>query len=104
MKICQAKREHDGNWNFSQQTTLEKPLVLVFGDRFALENNSIYDEVRELFPDGELIFGSTSGEIMGAHVFEGTVTLTAIEFERTAFQVIRENVSNFVKRHIICCN
>jgi len=96
MKINQARREKDGNWEFLQSGKLNKPLVLVFGDRFILESESIYDEVRELYPDGELVFGSTSGEIMQTHVYEETVTITAIEFEKTTFEVVRENVSNFV--------
>lgn len=96
MKINQAKRNKEGKWEFLQSNTLVKPLVLIFGDRFILESDSLYDEVREIYPDGELVFGSTSGEIMDTHVFEETVTLTAIEFERTTFQIVRENVSNFV--------
>lgn len=96
MKINQARREKDGNWEFLQSGKLNKPLVLVFGDRFILESESIYDEVREIYPDGELVFGSTSGEIMQTHVYEETVTITAIEFEKTTFEVVRENISNFV--------
>jgi len=96
MKINQAKREKNGNWEFNQKSKLTKPLVFVFGDRFILESDGIYEEIRELYPDGELVFGSTSGEIMETHVYEGTITLTAIEFEKTQFTIVRENVSDFV--------
>lgn len=96
MKINQAKRIKNGEWQFQQSETLIKPLVLVFGDRFLLESETIYDEIRELYPDGELVFGSTSGEIMETHVYEGTITLTAIQFEKTSFQIVKENVSDFV--------
>jgi len=96
MKINQAMRTQDGEWKFMASQTLERPLVFIFGDRFILESDNIYDEIRELYPDGELVFGSTSGEIMEARVYDGTLTLTAIEFEKTTFQIVRENVSNFV--------
>ena len=96
MKINQAKRSQNGEWEFLQSETLTKPLVFVFGDRFILESESIYQEIREIYPDGELVFGSTSGEIIETRVYEGTVTLTAIEFEKTNFQIVTENVSDFV--------
>ncbi|MEM1259882.1 MAG: FIST N-terminal domain-containing protein [Bacteroidota bacterium] len=96
MKINQARREKNGTWEFNQKSKLKRPLVFVFGDRFILESDGIYDEIRELFPDGELVFGSTSGEIMETHVYDGTITLTAIEFEKTQFKIVHENVSDFV--------
>lgn len=96
MKINQAKRVKNGEWQFQQSEALVKPLVLVFGDRFLLECETIYDEIRSMYPDGELVFGSTSGEIMDTRVYEETITLTAIEFEKTRFQIVTENVSNFV--------
>ena len=96
MKINQAKRTKTGEWVFHQTIDLVKPLVLVFADRFILESEAIYEEIRGMYPDGELVFGSTSGEIMETHVYEGTITLTAIEFERTKFKIISENVANYV--------
>ncbi len=96
MKINQARREKNGSWEFTQKSKLINPLVFVFGDRFILESDGIYEEIRELFPDGELVFGSTSGEIMDTHVYDGTITLTAIQFEKTQFKIVHENVSDFV--------
>lgn len=96
MKINQARRTQEGKWEFLESQPLSKPLVFVFGDRFVLESDTIYNEIRELYPDGDLVFGSTSGEIIQTHVYEGTIALTAIEFEKTQFQIVTENVSNFV--------
>lgn len=78
-----------------QENPLENPLVLVFGNRYALEESQLYDEVKTLFPNGHIVFGSTSGEIMGATVMDETVTLTAIELERSHFLVKRKNVTDF---------
>jgi hypothetical protein len=57
-------------------------LVLVFGNRFLLEEDTLYDEIRALFPDGHLIFGSTCAEISSNTVNEESITITAIEFEK----------------------
>ncbi|WP_190810937.1 FIST signal transduction protein [Flagellimonas sp. S3867] len=96
MKVNQAKRFKGGEWDFIQDQPLKEPLVLVFGDRFLLESEELYKEIRKLYPDGHLVFGSTSGEIIETNVFEESITLTAIEFERTKFEIVSENVSDFV--------
>ena len=96
MKINQAMRTKDGEWNFIQQIPLKNPLILVFGDRMLLEDQGIYEEIRGLYPEGEIVFGSTSGEILETHVYEETLTLTAIEFEKSEYKVISKNVKDFV--------
>ena len=93
MKILQLQKEAKKDWNYlTPKLELVKPLVLIFGNRMLLENTPIYDEVRALFPDGELIFGSTCGDIAGASVSENCITITAIEFEKTTFDVKTSNV------------
>ncbi len=95
MKINQAKRSKNGKWEFLESEPLTNPLVLVFGDRFLLEDGAIYNEIKKLYPDGELVFGSTSGEILDTRVYEETIAITAIEFESATFRVVRENVADF---------
>ena len=59
-----------------------------------LENTNIYEQVRELFPDGQLVFGSTSGDITAEYVDDDSITITAIEFERSTFDIRTSNVVN----------
>ncbi|WP_109302582.1 FIST signal transduction protein [Aquimarina sp. AU474] len=93
MRFQQFEKKKNQEWTAKEKTeiTLKKPLVLVFGNRYALENTNIYNEVKELFPDGEIVFGSTAGEIIGGNVLDESITLTAIEFEKSTFSVFREN-------------
>ncbi|NKI30723.1 FIST signal transduction protein [Croceivirga thetidis] len=95
MKIEQLKRTEEGSWEYLKVNALKKPLVLVFGDRHLLESENIYEEIKNFYPDGELVFGSTSGEILGINVFEKSITVTAIEFEHTTFEVLSENINDF---------
>ena len=93
MKTIQAIKKNDKNWEFTgSEEALKDPLVLVFGNRYALEDKGIYDEIRSMFPDGHIVFGSTSGEILSSSVYKDTLTLTAIEFERSHFEIKRSNV------------
>ncbi|WP_228237824.1 FIST signal transduction protein [Allomuricauda sp. M10] len=96
MKILQAKKTGKSGFDFeSPIVALKAPLVLVFGNRYMLQDKGLFEEVRSLFPDGHLVFGTTSGEIMGQKVYANTVVLTAIEFEHGHFLVKNENISSY---------
>lgn len=50
MKIVQAIKKADKPFVFIGETiSLNNPLVLVFGNRYALERPTIYEEIKELF-------------------------------------------------------
>ncbi|EWH13202.1 FIST C domain-containing protein [Cellulophaga geojensis KL-A] len=96
MKIVQAKKEKGANFIFiTDKITLKDPLVLVFGNRFLLEEENLYQEIKEMFPNGNVVFGSTSGEIIGDKVSENAIVLTAIEFEKSTYIVKSKNVKEF---------
>ncbi|WP_299319954.1 FIST signal transduction protein [uncultured Maribacter sp.] len=95
MKIVQGIKKPNKSFVLKDATQLKEPLVLVFGNRYMLENDQIYAEVSELFPDGHIVFGTTSGEIIDDTVLDGCVVLTAIEFEKSSILVKRSNVADF---------
>lgn len=95
MKTVQLVKKNNENWEYvTPKQDLKKPLVLVFGNRFAIEDSNIYQEIKTLFPDGEIIFGSACAEISSDTVNEESVTITAIEFEKSSFIVKTSNVLN----------
>jgi len=95
MKIVQGKKLVHKEWEFDTlQSDVKNPLVLVFGNRYLLEDTNIFDEIRSFFPDGHLVFGSTSGEILQENVYDESITLTAVEFERSSYHIVSENVQN----------
>jgi hypothetical protein len=95
MKIEQGVKKKHAKWEFLQsRKELKKPLVFVFGNRYALESKSIYQEIRDLYPDGQIVFGTTSGEILENNVYDESIVLTAIEFEKSLFKIVRENMND----------
>jgi hypothetical protein len=58
-------------------------LVLVFGDRYALERPEIVAELRRAMPATTLFGCSTAGEICDGEVCDGTVVATAVRFAST---------------------
>ena len=95
MRIVQGIKEGKEAFKLNSTEKLKEPLVMVFGNRHLLEDDSIYNEVKKLFPTGHIVFGSTSGEIINDAVQEYTVVLTAVTFEKSSFMVHTKNVKDF---------
>lgn len=95
MKTVQLKKTKNNKFEYlTEKIALKEPLVLVFGNRFMLQEKELFNEIREIFKDGHLVFGSTSGDITSESVDDESVTITAIEFERTSFSIKTANVLN----------
>ncbi|MBQ0909162.1 FIST C-terminal domain-containing protein [Flavobacterium sp. F-328] len=98
MKIIQASKVKNQDWNyFQEKTTLKNPLVLVFGNRFLLEDEAVIEGIRKEFPYEDIVFGSTSGEILCCNVYDNSISVTAIEFEKSSFAVERANILDHQK-------
>ena len=98
MKIIQASKFKNQDWKYIQEkTTLNNPLVLVFGNRFLLEDSDVIDNIRAEFPYEHIVFGSTAGEIVGCNVNDNSISVTAIEFEKSSFIVERKNILDYDK-------
>ncbi len=99
MKTVQLKKVRNEKLKYlSESHSLKQPLVLVFGDRKMLQDESIYQEIRAVFKDGHFIFGSTSGDITSNSVDDESISITAIEFEKSSFIVKTANVLNSNKK------
>jgi len=93
MKTIQAYKQKGQEWKYLQDNQqLNNPLVLVFANRMLLEKEEIVDNIRREFPYEHIIFGSTSGEIIDSNVFDESIVVTAIEFERSSFEIRTQNI------------
>ena len=98
MKIVQAYKKEGEQWNYlNLKIELVNPLVLVFGSRLLLEQTTVYDEVKLEFPYAHIIFASTAGEIFDTQVFDNSITVLAIEFEKSTFEIATANTLDFNK-------
>jgi hypothetical protein len=99
MKIVQATKIENQDWKFLQEKIiLINPLVLVFGNRFLLENNKIIEDIRTQFPYEHIVFGSTCGEISNTNVNDDSISVIAIEFEKSSFIIKSDNILNYDKK------
>lgn len=69
-------------------------LVLVFGSTELLRNRKYYDELRETYPDAEIVLNSTAGEIADIEVSDNSLSVTAMHFEKTKIKTIEIDIKD----------
>jgi hypothetical protein len=89
MKTQQLLWERPRGWtHFEGEDDIDAQLVLFFGSRETLSDPARFGEIRERFPQADLVGCTTAGEIIGEEVLDQSIVLTAIEFAATAIQVV----------------
>ena len=66
-------------------------MVLAFGDTPLVGDEAIFNHLKTKFPNADIVSASTSGEILGNELFDETVVVTAIEFEKTTIKAVDTN-------------
>lgn len=67
-------------------------LVLAFGSRTILEDASRFDELKQRYPNAQIVMGSTSGEILDDMVFDDSLVITAVDFQKTEVRAVSINI------------
>lgn len=69
-------------------------LILAFGNRQFMEDNSSLKELADKFPNAILSGCTTSGEIVGTRVFDGSLSVTFLEFEKSTISHTAVNIGS----------
>jgi len=69
-------------------------LVLAFGNKMVLETDSIYTQLKADHPLAEIVLCSTSGEIYDDVVYDATVSVVIMEFEKTLIKSVSINIDD----------
>lgn len=70
-------------------------LVLGFGEKEILASQAVYMQLRAIFPKAQIALCSTAGEIYDREVLNDSVSITAIEFEKTKISSASVEISAF---------
>ncbi len=68
-------------------------LAIVFGSRELTSNQIHFDSIQAKFPYADIVSCSTAGEIIGEEVFDDTLIITAIQFEKATIRCIKTSVN-----------
>jgi hypothetical protein len=90
MQIEQLIWNTKNGWHKTQTSnrSIHPQLVLFFGESGALESGERYLDLRDLYPDAHIIGCTSAGEIINEDVYDGSVVVSAIEFENTPISVV----------------
>ena len=85
MRISQYKLPQNGIWKPSLDTTEDETqdIVFVFGAKSLLKEGEPLHQLRDRFKGASIIGCSTSGEIVGDEVIDGSLVATAVAFDHT---------------------
>lgn len=94
MKIQQRKWTATKGWQLYRNDAdiTSNALVFAFGARDKVEN--CYADIAQFYPNSDIIINSTSGEIIGPEVLDDSIVLTAIQFEKTKYQIAQINIKD----------
>jgi hypothetical protein len=83
MKVEQRVWSDPEGWKVEGRPSLSgsAQLVFVFGKRQVLRRVDLLDDVRHEYPNAHMFGCSTAGEILGAHVYDGSLVVTAVRFD-----------------------
>lgn len=70
-------------------------LMLVFADRYLLEDTSHITTLKQAYPNATIVSCSTSGEIYDKQVYDKSIAATAICMEKTSLQFAQANSGDF---------
>jgi hypothetical protein len=94
MKVQQHLWREGKGWAVTPSVSFQPNLVYAFGGIDALANDSVYGEIRRIYPEADIVLASTAGEIHGDEVNDNTVSVTACKFEKTELRVVEGKVAD----------
>lgn len=83
MKVEQITWSNNDGWSNEETTLNDANLVLVFGDKQCIKHRHVLDKIKKSYPNAIRCGCSTAGEICDSEVFDNTVVVTAMKFEKT---------------------
>jgi hypothetical protein len=98
MKIEQRKFSATKGWETLRKDNFNSSdcdLVIVFGSKELLKDDSLYGRIRIDYPVANIIMNSTSGEIIDVQVNDETISLTAIKFGKTQLKTGSVNIASY---------
>ena len=91
--------------NFCEHTRSDHPdtektqLVLAFGAKGILSDDNLYQKLRDQYPVANIVLCSTAGEIHDEAVLDDSVSVTAIEFEKTRIEAVAVDVNEYTNSY-----
>jgi hypothetical protein len=70
-------------------------LVLGFGGKDIISSQPLFEELKSTFPEADIVLCSTAGEIINNRVNDNSVSIAAIELEKTSIKPVTVNIRDY---------
>jgi len=95
MNIEQKLWTEEGGWVQKSDPLTETPqIIFVFGARAQVQKQEHFDTLRQFYPNSKILMCSTAGEIIGTHVYDNSLSVTAVHFEKTHLEVSQVSIGS----------
>ncbi|EHQ27713.1 FIST signal transduction protein [Mucilaginibacter paludis] len=68
-------------------------LVLAFGSSESIVKPEVFQYLKASYPQADIVFSSTAGEIMNDSVYDHSVAATAVELEKNKVRCVKTNIN-----------
>lgn len=97
MKIQQLQFLKDHWTSFATDSAFDATktgLVFALGSSNSIQEKEIQEYLKKKYKNAAIIFSSTAGEILGENVYDDSVSVTAIQFDKTEIKAVHTQVKN----------
>jgi hypothetical protein len=97
VKIAQYLYTRKNGWDsaLKELSNARSHWVIVFGERELVQSKGHIDYIIEKFPDAIVMCGSTAGEIHHNRVYDNSLAITAVEFEKSSIKAVQGDLSDY---------
>lgn len=93
MRASQLFWDNAANWSGDTAGLDRAGLVFYFGKRQMLADGTLYDSLRQRFPEAHILGCSTGGQLAGLDVSDDTACALALEFDATELRVAHMEIA-----------
>jgi len=92
MQVNQIRWNHHSGWESLPSFSATAQLVLVFSDHPYFQEEACFNELREKFPQAQIIGCSSSGSIAGVSISDGDMIATVVHLEHANIRVASSDI------------
>jgi hypothetical protein len=90
MQVAKLLWSEGAGWSDPANGSMGANLVLYFGTRRILADQSPYGDLKHMFPQAHVVGCSTGGQILGDDISDDTIAAVALQFEATQLRLAAE--------------
>ena len=85
--------------NISDKSSVD--ILFSFGDRETIKNREVFEKLREIYPNAEIVGCSSSGNILGESISEASMVASAVTFDKGEVHISVEDFTDEENQYLV---